>query len=306
MLVNHVAMADQRLRGGASCWPTPWPCAFRPRPGPLLHQFVRKGRIRHGDQPLTASCRVASGMLLTVRSSTRLAELAGLCGIAPEELLFEDRHALVVYKPAGLAVHRAVGHEADNLVARVARFVALRHAPYRVAPVHRLDIGTSGPVLFGKGRWATGQYGQLLMAGQISKRYLALVAGRVPAQGELTTPVPEGELLKPALTRYRCLSAAGRFCLLELDLITGRPHQARRQLADAGWPIVGDRRYGGPPWPGLGHPFLHSHRLRFPGLETGEYHEVTCPLPAPLTEILARAGLTLPPALAGSEENSAP
>jgi 23S rRNA-/tRNA-specific pseudouridylate synthase len=274
-------------------------------PGAFVRQFIRKARIRHGDQPLTADCRVASGMLLSVRSSTRLAELAGLGGIIPEELLFEDQHTLVVYKSAGLAVHRAVGHEDDNLVARVARFVTLRHSPYRAAAVHRLDIGTSGPVLFGKGRWATGQYGRLLMAGQISKRYLAVVAGRVPELGELTTPIPDGNLLKPALTRYRCLSVSGRFCLLELDLITGRPHQARRQLADAGWPIVGDRRYGGPAWPGLDHPFLHSHWLRFPDLETAECHEVTCPLPAPLTGILAGAGLTLPQPLLRCEENTA-
>jgi 23S rRNA-/tRNA-specific pseudouridylate synthase len=274
-------------------------------PKAFLHQLVRKGRIRHGDQPLAATCRVASGMLLTIGSSLRFAELTGLCGIALEELLFEDRHALVVYKPAGVAMHRAVGHDADNLVARAAGLMALRHAPHQVAPVHRLDIGTSGPVLFGKGRWATGQYGQALMAGRIGKGYLALVVGRVPGQGELTTPIPEGDLLKPALTRYRCLSRADRFCLLELDLMTGRTHQARRQLADAGWPIVGDRRYGGPPWPGLLHPFLHSHRLCFPGLETGAHHQVTCPLPAPLPEILARAGLTLPQGIGGSEENSA-
>ena len=274
-------------------------------PTAFLHQLFRKGRIRCGDQPLAADCRVTSGMLLNVRSSTRLAELAGLGGIPPEELLFEDQHALVVYKPAGLAVHRAVGHEDDNLVARVTRFVALRHTPYRVAPVHRLDIGTSGPVLFGKGHRATGQYGRLLMAGRISKKYLAVVAGRVPEQGELTTPIPDGELVKPALTRYRRLSAAGRFCLLELDLVTGRPHQARRQLAEAGWPIVGDRRYGGPEWPGLDHPFLHSHRLRFPALDTAAYHEVVCPLPAPLAGTLANTGLILPWPLAGSEENSA-
>jgi 23S rRNA-/tRNA-specific pseudouridylate synthase len=274
-------------------------------PKAYLRQFIRKARIRLGDQPLAADCRVTSGMLLTVRSSARLAELAGPGGIAPEQLLFEDQHALAVYKPAGLAVHRAVGHEDDNLVARVARFVALRHASYRVAAVHRLDIGTSGPVLFGKGRWATGQYGRLLMAGQISKRYLAVVAGRVPEQGELTTPIPDGELLKPALTRYRCLSASGRFCLLELDLITGRPHQARRQLADAGWPIVGDHRYGGPAWPGLDHPFLHSHRLRFPTLDTATCHEVVCPLPPPLMGILAGVGLRLSWPLAGSEENTA-
>jgi 23S rRNA-/tRNA-specific pseudouridylate synthase len=211
---------------------------------------------------------------------------------------------MVVFKPAGLAVHQAVGHD-DNLTSRVSRYLALRHAPYRAAPVHRLDIGTSGPVLFGKGREATGRYGRLLMAGRIGKGYLALVAGNVPVLGELATPVPEGGLPKPALTRYRRLATAGSLCLLELDLVTGRPHQARRQLADAGWPIVGDRRYGGRPWPRLGHPFLHSHRLSFPALATDQLRQIDCPLPPALAALLSGAGLELPPEFTGIAENSA-
>ncbi|MCM2265745.1 MAG: RluA family pseudouridine synthase [Desulfuromonadales bacterium] len=273
-------------------------------PRAFLHQLVRKGRVRYGDRALAADEVVASGTLLTILPSTRLAELVGLCGIPPQTILYEDQHALVIYKPAGLAVHQAVGHD-DNLTSRAAHFLDLRRAPYRAAPVHRLDIGTSGPVLFGKGRPATGQYGRLLMAGRISKGYLALVAGEAPTRGELTTPVPEGGVLKPSLTRYRLLSAAGAFCLLELDLLTGRPHQARRQLANAGWPIVGDRRYGGPARPGLEHPFLHCHRLCFPSLDTDELRRVACPLPPPLTEILAATGLNLTMEFAVSAENAA-
>ena len=273
-------------------------------PRAFLHQIVRKGRVRCGGQPLAADSTVTSGMLLTLLPSTRLAELVELCGIPPQAVCYEDQHALAIYKPAGLAVHQAVGHD-DNLASRVNRFLALRQAPYRAAPVHRLDIGTSGPVLFGKGRQATGQYGRLLMAGQLAKGYLALVSGTVPDQGELTTPVPEGEVLRPSLTRYRRLAMAGSICLLELDLVTGRPHQARRQLADAGWPIVGDRRYGGAVWPGLSHPFLHCHRLHFPALDTDELRRVDCPLPTALATILVATGLERFPEFADGAENSA-
>jgi RluA family pseudouridine synthase len=256
----------------------------------FLQQIVRKGRIRWDGQPAAADLPVSSGMCLTVRVSARFAELADLCGVPPQDLLYEDRHALVIYKPAGLAIHRALGHD-DNLVSRAARFAVLRHAPYRLAPVHRLDIGTSGPVLFAKGRWAAGQYGRLLMAGRLGKHYLAMVTGRVPEHGQLTTAVTEDRRLRPALTRFRRLAAAGFRSLLELDLVTGRQHQARQQLAAAGWPIVGDRRYGGPLWPGLDHPFLHCHRLIFPALDDGQPRQVNCPLPSPLAELLIAAGL---------------
>lgn len=260
-------------------------------PRAYLHQLARKGRVRGDGHTLAEEATVAAGMLLTLPASARLAELVAAGGLAPHDLLYEDAAALVVNKPAGLPVHLAVGHD-DDLTRRVARFTARRNAPYRAAPVHRLDVGTSGPVLFGKGRRATGRFGQLLMAGKVHKHYLALTAGAWPASGQLTTPVPDGGVFKPALTRYRRLATSGNLALLELDLVTGRPHQARRQLADSGRPIIGDRRYGGPPWPGLEHPFLHCHRLSFPRLDSDRACCVAAALPAALADILDELGLT--------------
>lgn len=273
-------------------------------PRAYLHQLIRKGRVRSDGQSLDDGTVVATGMRLSLPASARLLELAERGGIPPQAIRFEDRHALVIDKPAGLAIHKAVGHD-DNLGERVTRFLAMRHASYRAAPVHRLDIGTSGPVLFGKGRWATGQYGQLLMDGQIGKGYLALVSGDVPAQGELTTLVPEGGVLKPSLTIFRRIANAGGFCLLELDLMTGRQHQIRRQLADAGWPIVGDRRYGGAAWHGLGHPFLHCHRLQFPSLDKGDLCRIDAPLPESLMQVLDVIGMPALRTFDGILENSA-
>ncbi len=191
-----------------------------------------------------------------------------LGGVPPQELLFEDRIRagdLQAGRPGHASVRRARRRQPGGAGGALRRPASRRH---RVAAVHRLDIGTSGPVLFGKGHWATGQYGRLLMDGQISKHYLALVGGSVPARGELATPVPEGELheagARPATAAWRPPAA---LALLELDLVTGRPHQARRQLADAGWPIVGDRRYGGAAWPRLDHPLsaLPPAAISLPG-----------------------------------------
>lgn len=265
-------------------------------PRGYLHQLIRKGRVSGSGRPLDEQTIVTSGMQLTLPDSNRLAELAAACGIHPGQLLYEDRSAMVVYKPAGLATHQAPGHD-DNLASRVAHYAALRHAPYRVAPVHRLDIGTSGPVLFGKGREATGQLGQRLMAGRLRKDYVALVTGVTPPRGELTSPVPDGGQMKPALTRYRRLAATGHFSLLTLELLTGRPHQIRRQLADAGWPIVGDRRYGGRAWPELAHPFLHCWQLGFPDGDSGALVQIECPLPSALHLVLISLGMRTPPQL---------
>ena len=269
-------------------------------PQGYLRQLARKGKICCQGEPLAGETIVSTGMTLTLPASERLTELFEAGGLPPWALLYEDRAALVVFKPAGLAVHRAAGHD-DNLADRVARFLALRHAPHNSAPVHRLDIGTSGPVLFGKGRQATGEYGRMLMDGRIGKRYLALATGAIPEQGELTSPVPEHGVLRPSLARFRRLAQNGARCLLDVELVTGRPHQVRRQLADAGWPIVGDRRYGGQSWPGLNHPFLHCHRLHFPALDSAELRRVDVPLPEGLETILLAAGLTLPPVPEGRQ-----
>ena len=264
-------------------------------PAGLLRQLLRKGRIDCDGAPAGEEFVVSAGMTITLRSSRRLAELVAAGGLTPEQLLFEDHHTLVVNKPAGLAMHRAVGVD-THLQGEVTRFLAWRRTPYRAHPAHRLDIGTSGAVLFAKGQQAAGVYGRLLMAGELSKSYLAVVRGEVPEQGSLTTPVPDGGQLKDALSRYRRLGTAGRYALLELELVTGRPHQARRQLADAGWPIVGDHRYGGARFEALGHPWLHCQRLGFPSLDGAGFHQVTAPLPTALTGTLRQLGLDLPPA----------
>jgi len=251
-------------------------------PAGLLRQLLRSGRICCDGESVCAEFPVATGMAIALRPSLRLDALVADGGLPPERLLFEDAQALVVAKPAGLAIHRAAGNDV-HLQGQIARFLDRRHAPYQARPVHRLDIGTSGAVLFAKGKEAAGAYGRLLMAGQIGKRYLALVTGKVPECGELTTPVPDGGQMKASLSRYRRLATTAGYVLLDLELVTGRPHQARRQLADAGWPIVGDRRYGGTRLAALGHPWLHCRQLCFPKLDGAGIRRVAAPLPPELT-----------------------
>jgi 23S rRNA pseudouridine955/2504/2580 synthase len=208
-------------------------------------------------------------------------------------LLFEDDHTLVLEKPAGLPTHRS-SMSTDSLQEMAQAFVKARGESYRVSPVNRLDIGTSGPVMFGKGARSTGRLGELFMSGEVDKIYLALVCGAPPAQGVLHSPVPAHGKLKQAVTRYRRLSHVEGFTLLQLHLDTGRLHQLRRQLSAAGWPILGDIRYHGRAWPGLNHCFLHCCTLGFNRLENGSPVQIDCLLPAALCIILDQLGLAAP------------
>jgi len=255
----------------------------------FLRQLCKKQRITVDNHIAEADRCVQAGETVTVKTSQRWLEFLGQSRIQPAQILYEDDQCMVIDKPAGLAIHRAHGHD-DNLLWRVQDFLRLRGETFQVAPIHRLDIGTSGAVLFGKGHAAISQLGRMIMAGQATKRYLALVEGCITVPGELSSAVPAKGSSKEALTRFRPVAAIDGYTLLELELITGRHHQIRYQLAEAGWPIIGDKRYRGKLMDGVEWPFLHCHQLAFPQPTTGQTIDVKCPLPEGLCQQLKNLG----------------
>ena len=258
-------------------------------PRALLRQLCKKQRVAVNSCSAAAERVVHTGDTISVRNSLRWGECLEQSHLQPGQILYEDVQCMVVDKPAGLAVHHALGH-GDNLLQRIGDFLRLRGETFRVAPIHRLDIGTSGAVLIGKGRAAASQLGKMIMAGQATKLYLAMVAGDISLPGELTSRVPAKGSRKDALTRFRPVAVAGSHTLLELELVTGRRHQIRRQLAEAGWPILGDTRYGGVTMPGLHRIFLHCHQLTFQQPATGANVLIDSPLPAELQELMQALG----------------
>ena len=263
-------------------------------PSGYLRQLLRRGQILRDGQPLEAEQRLAPGERIQLPANQRLHQLLEATRPLPE-ILLETREALILAKPAGLAVHRGVGHEDDHLGRRLEQLLHQRRAPYRCAPVHRLDAATSGPVLFGKGRQAIGAFGEVFQHGPTSKKYLALVSGSLPPEGWLETPVPVRGRYREAATRYRLVGAAAGYALLELELMTGRRHQLRRQLADAGHPIAGDARYRGRHPAGLERLFLHCRRLEVGNPFGDQPLAVELDLPTELTGFLAQLGLPWPP-----------
>ncbi len=178
-------------------------------------------------------------------------------------------------KPAGMAVHQ----NAEGIPDLVSWLQKQRSLPYNLKPGHRLDRPTSGVVLCGAGKKARAQIARWL-ENDATKTYLALVAG-VPTddEGLIDSPLFDDRRKRPleAQTRYTVKQRLGAVTLLELELITGRKHQLRRHLAEAGMPIVGDDRYGPqrplrvPGFPG--RLWLHAATLRM------AERVITAPLP---------------------------
>ncbi len=202
---------------------------------------------------------------------------------------FKDASLAVVVKPAGMpcgATRRGGALDLEQIVARkLGRAARL---------LHRLDRVTSGLLLVslapGKAR--------TMLAAQVkehraARRYLALACGG-PAEGEqITLDAPlamERGLARPssdprareAITRVESLASAGGRRLLLAEPLTGRTHQIRAHLTAAGWPIVGDARYGGPEGARV---CLHAHALGFE-LPSGGWVDVHCPMPAGMQRIM--------------------
>ena len=156
-------------------------------------------------------------------------------------VLYRDDALLIVNKPSGLLVHR--GWARDRVVAMtLARDLVGRH----VHPVHRLDRPTSGALAFALDREAARRLQEQFAAGEVRKRYLALVRGHPPEHVVLDHPVPKtprGERV-PAVTEIRRLATFERYALVEAVPKTGRLHQIRRHLKHLTHPLIGDVRYG--------------------------------------------------------------
>jgi len=262
-------------------------------PAGYLRQILKKGRVTRLGTVLAAEDLLVSGDPVLLPDSGRLQELMAVVvdQTSAVEILYESRELLVANKPSGLAVHSSVGHEADNLTARVAALLAERGDRFSVAPVHRLDLETSGPVMFGKGKQACSRLGALFVKNEIEKCYLALVAGKTPGSGVLhSTLIAKGkekEASSAFLARYRSETAS----LLEVRLFTGRQHQIRRQLAALGHPLFGDSRYGGPTPAGIDRLFLHCSRLAFVDPFCGGAMTIEAGLPDDLRAVLLRLGI---------------
>ncbi len=202
---------------------------------------------------------------------------------------YQDEHLLIVDKPAGLLSVPGRGEDKqDCLWKRVQR-----HFPQALV-VHRLDMATSGLVLFALDRETQARMGRLFGERRVHKRYLAVVAGRVMQdEGEVDLPLitdwpnrprqkVDARLGRPALTHWRVLArdAEHRFTRVELLPLTGRSHQLRVHMLALGHPILGDELYGDAAARlAAERLLLHAQALAFEHPASGEAVQVESPVP---------------------------
>ncbi len=243
-----------------------------------IQKAISGGHVAVNGEPSKASRKIRCGDLVTLHLSRGVG--------VPEDydaheidVVYEDRWLVVVNKPPGILVHPVGRHVYDTLMNYLHHRYrdAQTEDGERVTPrlCHRLDRDTTGLLVVGKDPYCHKKVQYQFENRLVEKEYLALVPGRFPDdRAAIEIPIGEGrclrsslehEQLKSATTRVRVIARLRDFTLLACEPKTGRQNQIRIHLAAAGYPIVGDTRYGGRSG-GSGFPdrfLLHARALRF-------------------------------------------
>jgi 23S rRNA pseudouridine955/2504/2580 synthase len=276
-------------------------------PRSRVYRLLRKGEVRVNRKRVDAEYRIAAGDEVRLppvhidhseepgRPSSRLQELI------ERSVIFQDKHLLVIDKPAGVAVHGGSGMSFGVIE-------ALRASRPResLELVHRLDRDTSGCLCVARDRATLVALHALIREGGMHKTYLALVSGdwqlgtkRIDAplatderrQGERHVRVAAAG--KDSVSVFKPVQFFGKIAtLMQVDIPTGRTHQIRVHAAYAGHPLLGDDKYGDHErnaelkGAGLKRIFLHAQSIAFDWPGSGVPFHASAPLPADLAAVL--------------------
>jgi 23S rRNA pseudouridine1911/1915/1917 synthase len=273
-----------------------------------LKTWIESGAVQVDGQVRRPKDKVFGGEAIEVNATLEQAVAAEPQSI-PVDLVHEDKHVFVVNKPAGLVVHPGAGNPDRTLQnALLALDPRLAELP-RAGIVHRLDKETSGLLVIARTLKAHTALVRMLEERVIHREYEAICKGVMTAGGTVDAPIDRhpAERVKMAVrqggresvTHYRVIKRYRANTHVRVQLETGRTHQIRVHLSHIGYPIVGDRVYGGR----LGMPkgateelrvalrefprqALHAARLKFEHPVTGRAIECTAPLPDDMVQLL--------------------
>ena len=262
-------------------------------PESLLQKYIRLKRIKRNGKGTKRDVRLVEGDVLQLYINDEFFERpteenAWLKIATPRlDIVYEDENILLADKKPGVLCHSAGEWSWDTLISNIQAY--LRQSgewdpkaenAFTPALCNRIDRNTGGIVIAAKNAEALRILNEKIRDREIEKFYLCAVSGRPrPASGRLENYLfkdakknqvfikdkPEPGC-KTAVTEYRVLGRKGQLSLVECRLLTGRTHQIRAQMAHAGWPLLGDGKYGRERFNkdfGENGQALYSYRLRF-------------------------------------------
>ena len=262
-------------------------------PASLAQKYIRLKRIKRNGKGAKRDTRLAAGDVLQLYINDEFFEKPReensylKVGTPKLNIVYEDENILLLDKKPGVLCHSAGVWDYNTLIANVQAYMAQKgewrpkeENAFAPALCNRIDRNTGGIVIAAKNAEALRILNDKIRDREIEKYYLCAVQGRPrPPAGRLENylfkdakknqvfvknrPEPGA---KTAVTEYRLLKSKGKLSLVECRLLTGRTHQIRAQMAYAGWPLLGDGKYGSERFNkdfGEKGQALYSYRLEF-------------------------------------------
>lgn len=239
-------------------------------PSNLIQKYIRLKRIKVNSSRAKPDTRLIEGDIVQMYLNDEFFESSRAKKAAPKlsasfpSILYEDENIILADKPAGISVHDD-DFGGETLISQILSYLSAkgewdseRENAFIPALCNRIDRNTSGIVIAAKNAEALRIMNDKIKNREMSKYYLCVVMGKLqPPSGTLKgyifkdakenrvyvrpKPCPGA---KTAVTKYTTLKTNGEISLVECELITGRTHQIRAQMASAGHPLVGDGKYG--------------------------------------------------------------
>lgn len=265
-----------------------------------LQKLIDEGGVTVNGEPQSKNYKLKKGDTVELMIPEPK-ELEVTAQDIPIDIVYEDKHLLVVNKPKGMVVHPAPGNPDGTLVNALLFHCKGRlssiNGVIRPGIVHRIDKNTSGLLMVAKTDSAHNFLAKQISEHSFTREYRAVVCGRVKQEkGTIDAPIGRDKRdrkkmcvcmqnSKNAVTHYELLEQYENYAYMKFLLETGRTHQIRVHCAYSGHPVLGDDVYG-KPFKGIEGQCLHAKKLGFIHPETNEYMEFDSELPEYFTNIL--------------------
>ncbi|MDP6625832.1 MAG: RluA family pseudouridine synthase [Nitrospinota bacterium] len=271
-----------------------------------IKKMIDNGFVLSGTHSLKAKYRIRDGEQIKViipPSKKLKVEVENI----PLDIVYEDASVIVINKPPGMVVHPAAGNYTGTMVNALlyhCKDLSGIGGVERPGIVHRLDKDTSGLLMVAKDDISHQSLTRQLQERTIVRKYIAIVHGvmktnsgtinkeigrHVKDRKKMSTIIKKG---REAVSSFRVLERFSSATLVEAVLKTGRTHQIRVHLSSIGYPVLGDKVYGGKKVISTAYIFkrqaLHAAVLGFHHPKTGKYLEFNSPLPDDMQEAISK------------------